>query len=57
MVELAIRHGGIAVVYGHPHSLDAGNSQDARWLVPFLRLVAHHRRAGRLHVALPRELA
>ena len=56
MVERTVSQGGIAVVYGHPHSLDAGNSQDARWLVPFLERVAEHSRAGRLRVVLPREL-
>jgi len=48
--------GGVVVVYGHPHSLQAGSAQDERWLVP---LLAHVRRLcdeGRLQVALPRDL-
>ncbi|HJP57242.1 MAG TPA: polysaccharide deacetylase family protein [Gemmatimonadales bacterium] len=56
LVERAAREGGIAVVYGHPHSLGAGNSQDERWLVPFLARVQALESAGRLRSVRPREL-
>ncbi len=57
MLERCAREGGIAVVYGHPHSLHAGNSQDRRHLVPLLERIAELRSDGRLCVRLPRELA
>lgn len=55
-VREVAEHGGIAVVYGHPHSLTAGNSQSERWLRPFLAEVAALRQRGRLSDLLPREL-
>jgi len=48
--------GGIAVVYGHPHSLGSGNSQDARYLLPFLKCVDDLRRAGRIVPLQPRDI-
>lgn len=57
MVDRCVRRGGIAVLYGHPHSLHAGNAQDERYLAPLLAHIAALRDAGRLRVALPRELA
>jgi hypothetical protein len=57
MVDRCARRGGIAVLYGHPHSLHAGNAQDERHLAPLLAHIAALRDAGRLRVALPRELA
>jgi peptidoglycan/xylan/chitin deacetylase (PgdA/CDA1 family) len=36
MLDRVARDGGIAVVYGHPHSLQAENRQHERLLVPFL---------------------
>jgi peptidoglycan/xylan/chitin deacetylase (PgdA/CDA1 family) len=48
--------GGLAVVYGHPHSLTAQNSQSERWLRPFLKEVAALRQEGRLTDLLPRDL-
>jgi hypothetical protein len=51
-----IEQGGWLVVYGHPHSLTAGNSQDEKWLVPLLRLVREYSRLGRLRLALPSQL-
>ncbi len=45
-----------AVFYGHPHSLTLGDSQDEKWLQPFLEKVTRLRTAGRLAVRLPREL-
>lgn len=47
---------GILVVYGHPHSLHSGNSQDEAHLRPFLERVRELQRSGALRVALPREL-
>lgn len=55
-VEKAVSDGGIAVIWGHPHSLSAGNAQHERHLVPFLDWVADLRSAGNLDVTLPREL-
>jgi hypothetical protein len=48
--------GGLMVVYGHPHSLRAGNTQDEKWLVPFLQQVQRLRQQGLLRICLPREL-
>lgn len=56
LIEQAAQRGGIAIAYGHPHSLHSGNSQDERFLVPFLQRVAGLRDAGRLLPVLPREL-
>lgn len=47
---------GFLVVYGHPHSLSLGNSQDENWLVPFLRRVQKLKDQGRVRISLPREL-
>jgi hypothetical protein len=55
-IRQAAENGGLAVVYGHPHSLTAENSQAERWLRPFLAEVAELRRRGRLLDHLPREL-
>lgn len=56
LVERTARTGGIAVVYGHPHSLHAGNAQDERWLVPLLDRVSELRAEGRIEPILPRML-
>jgi hypothetical protein len=56
MLERTVASGGLVVAYGHPHSLRAGNSQDERWLVPFLARVREHVDAGRLRVCQPRDL-
>lgn len=56
LIERTAHEGGIAVVYGHPHSLSAGNSQNERWLVPFLARVNALQSASRLRPMLPREL-
>jgi peptidoglycan/xylan/chitin deacetylase (PgdA/CDA1 family) len=56
LTEKCIARGGIAVVYGHPHSLHAGRSQDERHLVPFLRRLSQWRSQGTLRIALPRDL-
>jgi peptidoglycan/xylan/chitin deacetylase (PgdA/CDA1 family) len=55
VLERAARRGGLTVVYGHPHSLTLGNSQDERYLAPFLQRVATMVRSGQLKVSLPRE--
>jgi peptidoglycan/xylan/chitin deacetylase (PgdA/CDA1 family) len=56
VLERAVADGGIVVAYGHPHSLRAGNSQDERHLVPFLRRARELAAAGRLRIAQPRDL-
>ena len=57
MLEQVAARGGIAVAYGHPHSLGAANRQHERWLVPFLTRARALRDAGRLDVVRPRDLA
>jgi hypothetical protein len=47
---------GLVVVYGHPHSLTLGNTQDERWLVPFLAKARQLRDQGLLEAVLPRDL-
>lgn len=56
MVRRCAEAGGIAAVYGHPHSLGAGGPQDRRHLEPFLAAVARLRDAGRLRICTPRQL-
>jgi peptidoglycan/xylan/chitin deacetylase (PgdA/CDA1 family) len=56
MVHRCAADGGVVVVYGHPHSLRTGNSQDVSYLVPFLREVRRLRDAGRVVTRLPRQL-
>jgi peptidoglycan/xylan/chitin deacetylase (PgdA/CDA1 family) len=56
MLDRVTKQGGLAVVYGHPHSLHAGNTQDVRWLVPFLEKVRALSRSGRLKPCRPRDL-
>jgi len=56
VVTRCVRRGGIAVVHGHPHSLHSGNSQDERWLTPFLRQVHDLRAQGSLRIGLPGQL-
>jgi peptidoglycan/xylan/chitin deacetylase (PgdA/CDA1 family) len=57
MLERTAREGGLAVVYGHPHSLLSGNEQDQSHLVRLLERLAVLRASGSIRVALPRELA
>lgn len=57
MLDRCAWEGGIAVVYGHPHSLDAENSQHERHLIPFLDRITRAREAERLRVRLPREIS
>ncbi|HEX7571640.1 MAG TPA: hypothetical protein VF514_01000, partial [Bacteroidota bacterium] len=56
MIRRCATDGGIAVVYGHPHSIHMGNAQDVRQLVPLMRLIRSSTERGALHPALPREL-
>ncbi|HXH25935.1 MAG TPA: polysaccharide deacetylase family protein [Vicinamibacterales bacterium] len=56
MLDRCVRSGGLTVVYGHPHSLAAGDSQDERVLVPFLRRVRELQRERLAEVILPRQL-
>ena len=56
LVERCIVSGGLAVIYAHPHSTRLGGTQDESRLVPFLKLVRDHVRAGRLRIRLPRDI-
>lgn len=56
VLDLCVKQGGTAVVYGHPHSLHAGNSQDEKWFLPFLQRVQHLRDSGTVRICLPRDL-
>ncbi len=56
LLERCIVSGGLAVIYAHPHSTRQGDVQDESRLVPFLKLVRDHVRAGRLRIRLPRDL-
>jgi len=56
VVARCVENGGLVVVYGHPHSLHAGNPQDESWLVPFLGKVGAWSREGRLRIVRPRDL-
>jgi hypothetical protein len=56
LLERCIVSGGLAVIYAHPHSIRLGESQDESLLVPFLRRIREHRRAGRLRIYLPRDI-
>jgi peptidoglycan/xylan/chitin deacetylase (PgdA/CDA1 family) len=51
-----LARGGVIVVYGHPHSLHSGNSQDEKHLVPFLEQAQRLRGRGVLRTVLPRDL-
>jgi hypothetical protein len=51
-----VQGGGTTIVYGHPHSLHSGNSQDERWLVPFLRELRDLRGRALLQISLPSHL-
>jgi len=47
---------GYVVVYGHPHSVTSGNSQDVKYLVPLFQKVKDLCRAGKLQVLRPKEV-
>lgn len=50
------RTGGLVVVYGHPHSLHSGNSQDESRLIPFFEEARLLHNQGMLHFYLPGRL-
>jgi hypothetical protein len=56
MLHRCAARGGFVVVYGHPHSLRSGNSQDLSQLLPFLREVQRLRDGGRIVARLPRQV-
>ena len=56
IIERCAAEGGIAVVYGHPHSIHTGNAQDVSLLVPLMKLIRDFRERGTVRTALPREL-
>lgn len=56
LLKVCAEVGGIVVVYGHPHSLHAGNSQDESWLIPFLQCVQRLALQGSIQVKRPRDL-
>ena len=56
MLHRCADRGGLVVVYGHPHSLRAGGSQDVSKLMPFLKQVQRLRQDGRIVTRLPRQL-
>ncbi len=56
LLERCAATGGLVAVYGHPHSLRAGNSQDETRLVPFLHQVWRLQGDGLIRICLPREL-
>jgi peptidoglycan/xylan/chitin deacetylase (PgdA/CDA1 family) len=56
MVRTVADSGGIAVVWGHPHSLTSDNAQNERHFVPFLEWVAELRARGAVEIVLPRQL-
>lgn len=57
VLELCLERGGLVVVYGHPHSLRAGNSQDWIWLEPFLQKLQLLEQNGLIEICLPRDLS
>jgi hypothetical protein len=57
MLERCARHGGICVVYGHPHSLGSDNSQNEKQLLQFLKRLKALVTMGSIRVVLPRQLA
>ena len=56
-LERCSQTGKYLVVYGHPHTLHMGGTQDERYLAPFLEHVRFLTESGRLDVVLPRQLA
>jgi hypothetical protein len=52
----ALSRGGCLVVYGHPHSLRSGNTQDEKHLVPFFELTRELRDSGKVTICQPRSL-
>jgi peptidoglycan/xylan/chitin deacetylase (PgdA/CDA1 family) len=56
VVDRAVRTGGLVVTFAHPHSLHGGDTQDERWLVPFLKRVSGLRAEGLLRICRPQDL-
>lgn len=56
MLDQCVEEGGMAVVYGHPHSIKARCPQNESYLITFLQKVADLRRQGKLEVKLPAQL-
>jgi len=56
LLERCATSGGVAIIWGHPHSLAAGQSQDEKHLAPLLARVRELEDSGRLRVCLPRDL-
>jgi peptidoglycan/xylan/chitin deacetylase (PgdA/CDA1 family) len=57
LIERCAREGGIAVIYGHPHSATAGGSQDISLFTKVLELIVRLRAEKLLEVRLPSQLA
>jgi peptidoglycan/xylan/chitin deacetylase (PgdA/CDA1 family) len=57
VVAECARRGGVAVLYGHPHSLDGPDTQSEAHLVKCLEALAQWRSQGLVHTCLPRDLA
>ena len=55
-VKRCVDRGALVVVWGHPHSLTLGNSQDEKYLIPFLQMISSLRDKGKLSICLPRDL-
>jgi hypothetical protein len=56
VLDRCVQHGGLVIAYGHPHSLNSGNSQDETRLNPFLKKVQSLKQQCRLDIVLPRDL-
>lgn len=56
LIEKNLDRPGIIVVYGHPHSIQSGNSQDLKYLIPLMRYVAAMKTQKKINTLLPREL-
>jgi peptidoglycan/xylan/chitin deacetylase (PgdA/CDA1 family) len=56
MLDRCAVEGGLAVVYGHPHSLRSGNTQDERHFLPFMRHLHGLAASGSIDLLLPRDI-
>lgn len=56
MLDQCVKKRAIVVVYGHPHSLHRGGSQDKSKLIPFLKKTHFLQKQGLLEIVLPREV-
>ena len=55
-LEYCVASRTMMTVYGHPHSLHSGNSQDFRHVKPFLEKVRGYVQKGLLRVCTPRDI-